>query len=140
MLIADFGLSKEESSITSEFILIGIAAYIDPQYYKQEGYKGTKPSDIFSLGVILWEISSRSVPFSELPELIVTANLMAGDREKPVEGTPEKYFELYTKCWDDDPSNRPTIAEVVSTLENNSFILSTDNFIIVEAMWDFNGK
>ena len=37
-------------------------AYIDPLSFKNKSYKRGKQSDIFSLGVILWEISSGKLP------------------------------------------------------------------------------
>ena len=64
MLIADFGLSKEESLITSNSLVNGMPAYIDPQSYIRDRYKRNKKSDIFSFGMILWEISSEKEPFA----------------------------------------------------------------------------
>ena len=63
MLIADFGISKEESSTTSNSLVKGTPAYIDPQCHIQDKYKRSKKSDIFSFGMILWEISSEKEPF-----------------------------------------------------------------------------
>src|SRR6266540_3950069 len=120
MLIADFGLSKEEALITSHSSSIkkGMPAYIDPQCHKNTKYKRTRKSDIFSFGIVLWEISSRRVPFAGLKDLVVLMKVANGIREERVEGTPPSYFELYTKCWNDDPSKRPFIEEVVEILEN----------------------
>ncbi|CAJ0925092.1 3063_t:CDS:10 [Entrophospora sp. SA101] len=38
-------------------------------------------------------------------------------RENKVDGTPEEYFDLYTRCWDAEPDNRPDIKFVVECLE-----------------------
>ena len=45
-----------------------------------------------------------------------------GIREVRVDGTPESYFRLYTKCWDNNPESHPDIEEVVETLENNEIV------------------
>ncbi|RIB09319.1 kinase-like domain-containing protein [Gigaspora rosea] len=65
IMIADFGLSKnmDEESKTSNSILYGIQSYIDPRCFKDPLYKRNKKSDIYSFGVILWEISSGQPPF-----------------------------------------------------------------------------
>ena len=70
-MITDLGLSKQISEINSNSLLLGIAAYIEPQCYKINKYKQNEKSDVYSLGVLLWEISSGKPPFSELPPFIV---------------------------------------------------------------------
>ncbi|GBC02121.1 hypothetical protein RclHR1_04460011 [Rhizophagus clarus] len=117
MLIADFGLSKEESLMKSNSLLRGIPAYIDPQCHKKKGYKRSKASDIFSFGVLLWEISCGKIPFAELSEFMIMSNLVNGVREQRVNPTPDEYFDLYTKCWDDNPEIRPNIDEIVKFLD-----------------------
>ncbi|GBB91673.1 hypothetical protein RclHR1_19020003 [Rhizophagus clarus] len=121
MLIADFGLSKEESSITSNSKVKGTPAYIDPQCHLQDRYKRNKKSDIFSFGMILWELSSGKEPFAGEKDFQVVLKISNGIREKMVEGTPEWYFKLYTKCWNQEPDERPNIEEVVEILETNGF-------------------
>ena len=118
-MIADFGLSKEESLTTSNSKIHGMAAYIDPQCYLQDKYKRNKKSDIFSLGMILWEISSEREPFVGDGKYRIVLKISKGIREKRVDGTPKDYFKLYTKCWDQDPENRPNVEEVVKVLEVN---------------------
>ena len=118
MLIADFGISKEESLATSNSLLRGTPGYIDPQCHIQDKYIRNKKSDIFSFGMILWEISSEREPFVGDKDYQVVIKISRGAREERVDGTPESYFRLYTKCWDDEPNNRPDIEEVVETLEN----------------------
>ncbi|RGB21309.1 kinase-like domain-containing protein, partial [Rhizophagus diaphanus] len=88
---------------------IEIIGYIDPQCYKNINYKREKKSDIYSLGVLLWEITSGHPPFYNIPQKedslcddIGHKNL----REKPIDGTPLEYQQLYEKCWDGDPGKR----------------------------------
>ncbi|CAB4395985.1 unnamed protein product [Rhizophagus irregularis] len=40
-------------------------------------------------------------------------NYIMGLRETIVSDTPEEYVKIYTKCWDGEPDNRPTIYQVV---------------------------
>ncbi|PKK74273.1 kinase-like protein [Rhizophagus irregularis] len=94
MLIADFGLSKEESSTSSNSSVKGTPAYI------------------FSFGMILWELSSEREPFAGEKDFQVVLKISQGIREKMVEGTPESYFRLYTECWNQEPEERPKIEDV----------------------------
>src|ERR1043166_5629135 len=67
--LADFGLSKkiaEASSNTSK--IRGIIPYIDPKSLynnenRSQNYKLNKKSDVYSIGVLMWRISSGYEPF-----------------------------------------------------------------------------
>ncbi|KAF0418299.1 kinase-like protein [Gigaspora margarita] len=93
-------------------------AYIEPQCNKDTQYQRNKKSDIYSLGFILWEISSGKPPFKSIVnELAIAIHVFNGGRELPVEGTPSKYEQLYKLCWDEDPDKRPDIILVLETLK-----------------------
>ncbi|POG63174.1 hypothetical protein GLOIN_2v1688929, partial [Rhizophagus irregularis DAOM 181602=DAOM 197198] len=68
--------------------------------FKIINYKKDKKSDIYSLGVLLWEISSGHPPFLGYSRLLLGSHISYQNlREKPIEGTPLKYQQLYEKCW-----------------------------------------
>ncbi|KAF0508293.1 kinase-like protein [Gigaspora margarita] len=117
--IADFGLSKhmDEESKTSNSIIYGIQSYIDPQCFKDPLYKRNKKSDIYSFGVILWEISSGQPPFhSFASKEAIPYHVTQGRREKPVENTPHQYTQLYSECWDMEPAKRPETKKIFDVL------------------------
>ncbi|CAG8691989.1 8123_t:CDS:10 [Dentiscutata erythropus] len=114
--IADFGLSRclSDASRTSTG-LAGYLAYIDPHILMNSENKLqeiNKESDIYSLGVLLWEISSLRLPFEDADRSGLYIKMLNGCRETPIEGTPPQYSALYTECWHDDPKKRPTIDKV----------------------------
>ncbi|GET01119.1 kinase-like domain-containing protein [Rhizophagus clarus] len=129
LMIADFGLSKQltaESSSSST--VYGMPAYIDPQCFKRIKYKRNKKSDIYSLGVLLWEITSGYSPFLTIPHCIVVCKIANGFREEPTINTPLKYVSLYQRCWHDDPKFRPSVDLVFNTLDQiaNELSLNTN--------------
>ena len=109
LLIADFGLSKDETSKTSNASVHGMQAYIDPQCLENVSYKRSKKSDIYSFGVILREISSGRPPFQSINPYAIIIHVSQGGREIPIEGTPSSYIQLYKKCWNYDPNQRPEL-------------------------------
>ncbi|CAB4439505.1 unnamed protein product [Rhizophagus irregularis] len=42
-------------------------------------------------------------------DLHSSVEILQGLRETVVPDTPEEYIKIYTKCWDGEPDNRPTI-------------------------------
>ncbi|GBC07027.1 hypothetical protein RclHR1_00720036 [Rhizophagus clarus] len=116
---ADLGLSKQLADISNGINEIkGVIPYIDPQALKNNDYKLDKKSDVYSVGVLLWEISSGRPPFEKsINKASMMLSIVSGNREKPVTNTPLEYQSLYIRCWDDDPDKRPSIKDVSEKLK-----------------------
>ncbi|KAF0469708.1 kinase-like protein [Gigaspora margarita] len=123
LMIADFGLAKSLGS-TSNSLAGGTLLYSDPKYMENPYlFKREKPSDIYSLGVLFWELSSGVPPFKNMTgETIVARKIISGEREAPINGTPIDFMNLYCDAWNGDPNSRPGIAEIC--LKLNSIQLS----------------
>ena len=96
--LADFGLSKRIDEATkSQTKLHGMVPYIDPKILVNDTLKLNEKSDIYSIGVLLWEISSGRPPFQEENyDLSLMYKISQGRRETIVPDTPAAYAELYT--------------------------------------------
>lgn len=95
--LADFGLPKEPGSIKTAQIF-DMLPYIDPKSFddKDNSYKLGKKSDVYSIGMLLWQISSGCSPFraQKYTTALVLA-ILGGQREIVVANTPIRYSELY---------------------------------------------
>ncbi|KAK2955242.1 hypothetical protein BLNAU_9794 [Blattamonas nauphoetae] len=85
----------------------------------QEGWKLTKENAdhgaVFSLGLVLWEIETGSVPFGEVDG--ATAQRRLTSDEKPLmEKVSESMETIILPCLSLDPSQRPTLKTVLSQL------------------------
>jgi serine/threonine protein kinase len=102
--LSDFGLSKriEDSSNLQSMKLFGVIPYIDPKSFSNQDYKLDKNSDIYSIGILFWEISSGKPPFyteGKSYDICLAINISQGLREMPIPDTPKDYVEIYTgKC------------------------------------------
>ncbi|GBB93566.1 hypothetical protein RclHR1_21990004 [Rhizophagus clarus] len=96
--LADFGLSKKiDESITSQ--QGGVIPYVDPKKFALSRYSLDKKSDVYSIGVLLWEISSGRPPFSNENRFGLLEPILRGHRETPIPNTPKDYEKVYTgKC------------------------------------------
>lgn len=93
--MADFGCSRLRGK---EYYTKprGIIPYMDPKILgNPESYDLTEKSDIYSLGVILWELTSCSSPFDGLVKCLIKSEILKGTREKPIPGTNDQFIALY---------------------------------------------
>ncbi|RIB21851.1 kinase-like domain-containing protein [Gigaspora rosea] len=126
-LISDFGLSKRLDDTSNSGMAV-MAAYTDPHYLingKKSGYD--QKSDIYSLGVLFWELTSGIPPFYKFTLMALFREVLKNNREKIIDGTPSVYSGLYSKCWSFDPNERPALSAVLSKLQN----LSTEPIEII---------
>ena len=103
--MSDFGLSKRiEDASNSQSKLFGIIPYADPKSFSRQRNNNTKyslneKSDVYSVGVLLWEISSGQPPFynEDKPyDIGLASEIIQGVREKPIPNAPEDYVKIYT--------------------------------------------
>ncbi|POG68110.1 kinase-like domain-containing protein [Rhizophagus irregularis DAOM 181602=DAOM 197198] len=143
--LADFGLSKRIGTSTN-FQSKEMIPYVDPKIYNNNNNQTTQmfslneKSDIYSIGVLLWEISSGLPPFyakDKQYDVNLTLKIAQGLREEVVFNTPEDYIKIYTKCWDGEPDNRPTIYQVVDWLKA---IITKLDVIIKDTQFSNNQK
>src|SRR5581483_8671862 len=70
----------------------------------------TPASDIYSFSMIMWEFTSGVTPFTDRKhDLQLSLSICEGERPEIIKNTPKCFIQLMEKCWDSDPSNRPTI-------------------------------
>jgi eukaryotic-like serine/threonine-protein kinase len=63
LYVADFGLARREQDLEAERGFYGTPAYASPEQARREGHRVDGRSDIFSLGVVLYEALTGTHPF-----------------------------------------------------------------------------
>jgi serine/threonine protein kinase len=106
--LADFGLSKRISEASNySRDVFGILPYVDPKCLsntcnvKDENqlYIMNTKSDVYSIGVLFWQLSSGRRPFyaeNEQYDVSLAIEIRNGKREDIIENTPAEYSNLYT--------------------------------------------
>jgi serine/threonine protein kinase/Tfp pilus assembly protein PilF len=112
--IMDFGiaLSLKSEDITKPGEIIGTQVYMSPE--QAEAGDIDQRSDIFSLGLILYEMLANRLPFEEDIPLSVATKHMAGPLKGPKEYNPqvsEDLNRLICKCLETDREKRYQSAE-----------------------------
>ncbi|RIB14059.1 kinase-like domain-containing protein [Gigaspora rosea] len=96
ILITGFNMSMQTDEDTSETSIVPVMpAYSEPQCILQNTKKYNEKSDIYSLGVIFWELTSGAHPFRNLSDVEIILKITKDEREDVIPGTPPSYSDLY---------------------------------------------
>ncbi|XP_077985374.1 uncharacterized protein LOC144440020 [Glandiceps talaboti] len=77
----------------------------------------TTKSDVWSFGVLLWEIMSLGdIPYGNVTDNKIQDMIKEGKHLPNPEGNPESIYHVMTSCWVEDGSKRPTFISLADTL------------------------
>lgn len=119
--ISDFGLSqslysyyeiKRNDHLKLPYKWLAIECFTDNIY-------STK-SDVWSFGIFLWELFSLcQLPYPGfVSSKQLFENLMEGYRMEKPDYSNDEVYRIMRKCWEDDPSDRPTFGELAEIFQN----------------------
>ncbi|KAG7243784.1 hypothetical protein INR49_008416 [Caranx melampygus] len=119
--ICDFGLARDVYK-DPDYVRKGDARlplkWMAPETIFDRVY--TTQSDVWSFGVLLWEIFSLGA--SPYPGVCIDESfcrrLKEGTRMRPPEYATNEIYQTMLDCWLDRPTDRPTFAELVEHLGN----------------------
>ena len=90
---------------------------IDPQRFGFKKGCPTKSSDCYALGMVIYEIISRNLPFHEYADLAVVMKVSRGDLPPRGARFTRSLWKMLELCWASHPSNRPSIEDVLQGLK-----------------------
>ena len=112
--IADFGLSQDIYS--TDYYRLGDSALLPIRWMPPEAIvqgKFTLHSDVWSFGVVLWEIFSFGAqPYFGFSNEEVVDYVRSGEVLKQPLGAPTEIYDLMVDCWAMEPDDRPTAHEL----------------------------
>ena len=120
--ISDFGLSRlyQKSCIMSGNL--GTCYWMAPEIIVNKKY--TTKVDVYSYGIIIWEMCTRKIPYSCMSQQHIQfyVSVKKGRPNLKIipNNTPPKIVQLMQMCWEHEPDNRPTFDYIVDFLRNLS--------------------
>ena len=117
--LADFGLAKvkhetgSQSSVTAK----GTVLWMAPELFDDEPKVNTA-SDIYSFGMVLWELVTRQLPYAKAPNPMVAARWIEKGKKEEIPGDcPPALKKIIESCWQSTPAERPTAIRVLEDLK-----------------------
>ncbi|XP_065339287.1 mitogen-activated protein kinase kinase kinase 7-like isoform X4 [Cloeon dipterum] len=115
--ICDFGTARDLTTCGHLTNNQGSAAWMAPEVFEGSSY--TEKCDVFSWGIILWEVLTRRRPFDNIKGATVAIlwAVHTGQRPPLIANCPPPLEALMTSCWEKESSERPAMVEVVERME-----------------------
>ncbi|KAL2921134.1 putative serine/threonine-protein kinase SIS8 [Bienertia sinuspersici] len=116
--VADFGLSrvKHETYLTTKTGK-GTPQWMAPEVLRNE--RSDEKSDIYSFGIILWELATQKIPWEHLNAMqVIGAVGFMNQRLDIPEDVDTRWSTIIESCWLSDPQSRPSFQELLEKLKD----------------------
>lgn len=132
--VSDFGLSRSSDTAEATMTACGTPSWAAPEVIRNQKY--SYKADVFSFGICLWEMSTRSKPYADIPPYQVViavamkvhislfeihhpySFLTQGLRPQLSPNINKSFMRLMVQCWDDRPEVRPPFLDITAVLES----------------------
>eukprot|EP01102_Stenamoeba_stenopodia_P018241 TRINITY_DN6667_c0_g2_i1.p1 TRINITY_DN6667_c0_g2~~TRINITY_DN6667_c0_g2_i1.p1 ORF type:complete len:585 (+),score=105.90 TRINITY_DN6667_c0_g2_i1:226-1980(+) len=135
--ISDFNLSAVKKEDDSDRGVKGTPLYMAPEIYLGEPY--TEKSDIYSFGIVLWQLFTRNTPYNNsMAHFSIDTLLDAvcdGSRPEIPADCPQTLSNLIQDCWSEDPTSRPDFRDIIWELDS-VIIESAIQEVTGQEFWD----
>ncbi|CAA7396871.1 unnamed protein product [Spirodela intermedia] len=119
--VADFGLARFQNPDGEMTRETGTYRWMAPEIMNHQPYD--HKADVFSFGIVLWELATSKIPYSDLTPIQAALCVIKGLRPKPP--SDARLVDLMQRCWDEAPARRPQFSEIRAELEG--FLLQTSS-------------
>jgi len=114
--ICDFGLSRVIDRNQPMTANIGTVCWVAPEIFNNKKLY-TEKADVYSYGIILWELLARKMPFEDEEAFSIPLLVSKGKRPKMPKELPKGWEKLIKLSWNQKPLKRPPFDEIGGTLE-----------------------
>ncbi len=113
--ICDLGSAREDGgAVTMRACLTGTIQWMPPEALGSEN-PISKAWDVYSYGMVVWELLTHKVPFEDVPDVLLPNKIINGLRPE-IPDCHHRLADLMTNCWKKNRTERPLIQDIVPEL------------------------
>ncbi|XP_072033490.1 uncharacterized protein [Amphiura filiformis] len=117
--LGDLGLAKEMDFTQETSGQRGTCRWMAPEVIKEQ-MRSIK-SDVYSYGVVVWEIGTTQIPFEDMKGDFQVMNAVCnGKRPAIPDDCPQQLKKLIEVCWQNDYRERPAMGEICQMLKQSA--------------------
>jgi serine/threonine protein kinase len=116
--VADFGFAriKEENATMTR---CGTPCWTAPEVIRGDKYG--ESADVFSFGVVMWEVLTRHQPYAGRNFMGVSLDVLEGRRPQIPGDCPADFRRVMKRCWHPNPDRRPRMEDVLAFFDKHHF-------------------
>ncbi|CAN9499011.1 unnamed protein product [Ophioblennius macclurei] len=137
--VADFGLARDiyDKEYYSVHNKSGVKLPVKWMGLESlQTHKFTTKSDVWSFGVLLWELMTRGAPpYSDVNSFDITVFLLQGRRLLQPEFCPDALYTVMIECWHPKPERRPSFSELVSRISAIFSSFSGEHYVLLNTTY-----
>ncbi|CAF3750089.1 unnamed protein product [Rotaria sp. Silwood1] len=130
--VCDFGLAQTRNETTRQSLLTHVLPctlqWTAPEILRLKKY--TDKSDVYSLGIVYWELAANEIPYDGYQNDVVSDFVRRGDRLEIPETTPSNFSMVIEKCWAHDPNDRPDCSQLIEIIKE--CLIRQSNFVFID--------
>ncbi|PIN25669.1 Tyrosine kinase [Handroanthus impetiginosus] len=127
--VGDFGLSKIKRNTLVTGGVRGTLPWMAPELLNGSSSKVSEKVDVFSFGIVLWEILTGEEPYANMHYGAIIGGIVNNILRPPVPSFCDPDWRLLMEqCWAPDPSARPSFTEIARRLRTMSTVTKPQGF------------